>query len=39
VIIGGAVITEDFADRIHTHFGKDALEGVRKINELMRKCR
>ncbi len=36
VIVGGAVITEDYADSIRAEYSKDALSAVKKINELIR---
>ncbi|MFH1506137.1 MAG: homocysteine S-methyltransferase family protein [archaeon] len=36
VIIGGAVVTDDYASQIKAAYGKDALTGVKKINELIR---
>jgi 5-methyltetrahydrofolate--homocysteine methyltransferase len=36
VIVGGAVITRDYADLISAEYSKDALSAVKKINELIR---
>ena len=36
VIVGGAVITEDYAELISAEYSKDALSAVKKINELIR---
>lgn len=35
VIIGGAVITADYAKQIKANYGKDALTGVKKVGELI----
>ena len=37
VIVGGAVVTNDYASQIKAAYGKDALVAVKKINELIRK--
>lgn len=36
VIVGGAVITQDYADLIKAEYSKDALSAVKKINELIK---
>ncbi|MFH1641995.1 MAG: homocysteine S-methyltransferase family protein [Nanoarchaeota archaeon] len=36
VIIGGAVVTDDYASQIKAAYGKDALSAVKKINELIK---
>ena len=35
VLVGGAVVTEDYAKSIKAGYGKDALEAVKKVNELI----
>ena len=35
VLVGGAVVTEDYARSIKAGYGKDALEAVKKVNELI----
>jgi len=35
VIVGGAVVTDDYASQIKAAYGKDALAAVKKINELI----
>lgn len=37
VIIGGAVITEEFSTQIHAKYSKDAISAVKKVNEII-KC-
>lgn len=37
VIVGGAVVTDDYASQIKAAYGKDALAAVKKINELIKK--
>ena len=37
VIVGGAVVTDDYARQIHAAYGKDALSAVKVINELIKK--
>jgi len=37
VIVGGAVVTDDYASQIKAAYGKDALSAVKKINELIKK--
>ena len=34
VLVGGAVITEDYADVIHADYAKDALGAVKKVEEI-----
>ena len=36
VIIGGAVVTDDYAEQIKAAYGRDALSAVKKINELIK---
>ena len=36
VIIGGAVVTDDYASQIKAAYGKDALSAIKKINELIK---
>jgi 5-methyltetrahydrofolate--homocysteine methyltransferase len=36
VIVGGAVITKEYADSVSAEYSKDALSAVKKINELIR---
>ncbi len=36
VILGGAVVTRDYSESIAAHYGRDALEGIEKINELIK---
>ena len=36
VIIGGAVVTEDYANEIKAAYSKDALGAVKKVNEIIR---
>ncbi|MBC8494607.1 homocysteine S-methyltransferase family protein [archaeon] len=35
VIVGGAVVTDDYANQIKAAYGQDALQAVKKINELI----
>lgn len=35
VVVGGAVVTDDYASQIKAAYGKDALAAVKKINELI----
>ncbi|MBW2988849.1 homocysteine S-methyltransferase family protein [Candidatus Woesearchaeota archaeon] len=37
VIIGGAVVTDDYAHQIKAAYGKDALSAVKSLNELLKK--
>ncbi len=37
VIVGGAVVTDDYASQIKAAYGKDALSGVKRISELIKK--
>lgn len=37
VIVGGAVVTDDYASQIKAAYGKDALSAVKKVNELIKK--
>ncbi|MBU0980347.1 MAG: homocysteine S-methyltransferase family protein [Nanoarchaeota archaeon] len=34
VLVGGAVITEEYSHKIHANYSKDALSAVKKVNEL-----
>ena len=36
VIVGGAVVTDDYASQIKAAYGKDALSAVKRINELIK---
>jgi len=36
VIVGGAVVTDDYARQIHATYGQDALSGVKRINDLIK---
>jgi len=36
VVVGGAVVTEDYANEIKAAYSKDALGAVKKVNELIR---
>ncbi len=37
VIVGGAVVTDDYASQIKAAYGKDALSAVKSVNELIKK--
>ncbi len=36
VMVGGAVVTDDYARQIQASYGKDALSAVKEINELIK---
>ena len=35
VLVGGAVLSEDYAKKIKANYGKDAIDAVKKTNELI----
>ncbi|MBW2975174.1 homocysteine S-methyltransferase family protein [Candidatus Woesearchaeota archaeon] len=39
VIVGGAVVTDDYANEIKAAYGKDALSAVKNINDLIKKMK